>query len=122
MNALLARVPAAALLASGVAGVVIPREFIANIELEATSPRGLAEVRAGLGGTYAGLGAVAMIAGTRSADAAIAATWLGAGVVRAGAWQRERFPTHWTYWAYLAGEVALGGLALSSALRRRRSS
>src|SRR5437764_9042983 len=84
MNALLGRLPAAALFASGVAGVVIPREFIANIELGATSPRGLAEARPGLGGTYAGLGAVGLIAATRSTDAAIAATWLGAGVVRAG--------------------------------------
>jgi len=122
MNPLLARLPAAALCASGLAGVVLARDVIANLEMDATSPRGLAEARAGLGGTYAGLGAVAMLAGTRSTDAAIGATWLGAGVVRAGAWQRERFPAHWTYWAYLAGELTLGGLALSSALRRRRPS
>ena len=119
MNPLLSRLPAAALFASGVAGVMIPRNFLDNVELDARSPRGLAEARAGLGGTYAGLGAVAALAATRSTDAAIAATWLGAGAVRAGAWQRERFPAHWTYWAYLAGEVTLGGLALRSALRRR---
>jgi hypothetical protein len=119
MNPLLHRLPAAALLASGVAGVLIPHDFLDNIELDARSPRGIAEARAGLGGTYAGLGAVGVLAGTRSADAAIAATWLGAGVVRAGAWQRERFEAHWTYWAYLAGEFTLGGLALRSALRRR---
>jgi len=93
MNPLLARLPAAALLASGVAGVLIPKDFIDNIELDARSPRGLAEARAGLGGTYLGLGAVGVLAGTRSVDAAIGATWLGAGVVRAGAWQRERLAT-----------------------------
>ena len=119
MNLLLSRLPAAALLASGVAGVVIPQDFLDNIELDARSPRGIAEARAGLGGTYAGLGAVGVLAGTRSADAAVAATWLGAGVVRAGAWQQGRFQTHWTYWAYLAGEFTLGGLALRSAVRRR---
>jgi hypothetical protein len=100
--------------------VLIPGDFIENIELDARSPRGLAEARAGLGGTYAGLGLVGSVAGTRSVDAAIGATWLGAGVVRAGAWQRERFTAHWTYWVYLAGECALGGLALRSALRPRR--
>ena len=118
MKALLRRLPAAALFASGLAGVVIPDRFLDNIELDARGPRGLAEARAGLGGTYAGLGAVCLLAGTRSADAAVAATWLGAGVVRAGAWQQQRFRAHWTYWAYLAGEVTLGGVALGGALRR----
>jgi hypothetical protein len=118
MHHVLRRLPAAALFASGLAGVLIPADFIDNIELDARSPRGLAEARAGLGGTYAGLGAVGVVAGTRSVDVAIGATWLGAGVVRAGAWQRERFPAHWTYWSYLGGEFVLGGLAVSSAIGR----
>lgn len=59
----LGRVSSAALMVSGLAGVVQPRQFAAAIDLEPRSRRGVADVRAGLGGTYAGLGALALLSG-----------------------------------------------------------
>ena len=53
----LGRVSSAALMLSGISGVLTPRRVASALELSALSPRGVAETRAGLGGTYAALGA-----------------------------------------------------------------
>ena len=112
-------IPSAALFVSGVAGVWIPERVVAELELDPRSPRGVAEARVGLGGTYAGLGAVGLIARTRSVDAAIGATWLGAAITRALSIRLDPHRQRWTFWAYLLGEVGLGGLALASAARSK---
>jgi hypothetical protein len=101
-------------MASGLAAVLMPERVCAALDLTATSRRGQAETRAGLGGTYAGLGAYALLSRSPGARQAIAATWLGAAVVRAVALKADRPDTDWTYWAYLAAEVGLGGAALLS--------
>ena len=109
------RISSAALLASGIAGIVTPTKFSAALDLPAISSRGTAETRAGLGGTYAGLGGWAFLRGDAAADRAIGVTWLGAGLVRIAALAIDRPDTDWTYWAYLAGELTLGTLSLASA-------
>jgi hypothetical protein len=112
-------IPSAALLASGVAGVLIPERVIAELELDPRSPRGVAEARVGLGGTYAGLGTVGLLARTRSVDAAVGATWLGAAFTRLLAIRLDPHRRRWTFWAYLAGEFGLAAMALASAARTR---
>jgi hypothetical protein len=108
----LARVSAFALLASGVAGVVVPDRVAQALDLTPGSPRGIAETRAGLGGTYAALGAYALLARSPAARRAVGATWLGAGVVRLAALRADRPRTDATYWAYLAAELGFGAAAL----------
>jgi hypothetical protein len=44
---------------------------------------------------------------------------LGAGVTRLAAVKLDPHRRRWTFWAYLAGELGLGGMALSTALKRR---
>lgn len=110
----------AALFASGVAGVVIPEKVTAALELPPTSQRGLTEARAGLGGTYAALGAYALLSGSAGAQRAIGATWLGAGVVRLAGLKTDKPRTDSAYWAYLAAELGLGTAALLAASRRSR--
>jgi hypothetical protein len=114
-------VPSAALFASGLAGVLIPERVVAELELDPRSPRGIAEARVGLGGTYAGLGAVGLLARTRSVDAAIGATWLGAAITRVLAIRLDPHRRRWTFWAYLLGEFGLGSMAMASALRPART-
>ena len=108
----LGRLSSAALFASGVAGIVTPEKFLAALDLTATSPRGIAESRIGLGGTYAGLGAWALLSGKPAAHRAVGATWLGAGLVRLGTLRADRPKADWTFWAYLAGEIGLGAAGL----------
>ncbi len=111
----LGRVSSAALMLSGVAGVMTPEKVAASLHLPATSARGLAETRAGLGGTYAALGAWALLSGDRTAQRAVGVTWLGAAGARIGALVVDRPRTDWTYWAYLATELTLGAAALGLA-------
>ena len=47
----LGRVSSAALMASGLAGSVMPERVAAALDLPAVTKRGIAETRAGLGGT-----------------------------------------------------------------------
>lgn len=108
----------AALLASGVAGVVIPAKVTAALELPPTSQRGLTEARAGLGGTYAALGAYALLSRSAGAQRSVGATWLGAGAVRLVALKADRPRTDTAYWAYLAVELGFGAAALLAARKR----
>ena len=110
----------AALMLSGAAGVAIPGSVSEALDLTAGSGRGLAETRAGLGGTYAALGGFALLSGSAGAQRAVGATWLGAGAVRLAALKLDRPRTDAAYWTYLALELGLGTAALVTAGRRRR--
>lgn len=112
MNTRIARVSSAALMASGLAAVVMPERVAAALDLTPTSSRGKAEIRAGLGGTYAALGAYALLTRSPGARRAVGLTWLGAAAARIGALKADRPTTDWTYWAYLSAEVGLGAGAL----------
>ena len=113
------RISSTALMLSGAAGVVMPKRVADQLELAATSGRGLAETRAGLGGTYAALGGWALVTGEPAAQAAVGVTWLGAAGARLISLTLDRPRTDWTFWAYLAAEIGLGAGALSSAVHRR---
>ena len=104
---------------SGIAGAVMPRRVGDALDLSATSQRGVAETRAGLGGTYAALGAWALVSGDPVAHTAVGVTWLGAAVARVGSLAIDRPRTDWTFWGYLAAEIGLGTLAVGWSIRHR---
>src|ERR1700712_1550117 len=106
-------VSAAALCASGLAGVVIPESVGEALELPLTTARGKAEVRAGLGGTFAALGGWALIDRSPKADYAVGVTWLGAAAVRLASLRLDKPRTDVTYWLYLAAELGLGATAVA---------
>jgi hypothetical protein len=106
-------------MASGLAGVVMPRRVSATLELPAVTARGVAETRAGLGGTYAALGGWALVSRDPAAQAAVGVVWLGAAAARMGSLALDRPRTDGAFWAYLAAEVSLGAAALLSARRPR---
>lgn len=108
----------AALAASGAAIALDPRRTGEALHLSPTSPRGLAETRAGLGGTYVALGALALLRPRRDTYAAVGATWLGAAALRLAALKLDEPDTDASYWTYLAGELLLGTTALAIGLRR----
>jgi hypothetical protein len=115
----LGRVSSAALMASGLAGVVIPGRVAASLEISAGTERGKSETRAGLGGTYAALGGWALVSRDPTAQAAVGVTWLGAAAARVGSLVVDRPRTDGAYWAYLAVEIGLGAAALVGARRAR---
>jgi hypothetical protein len=108
----LGRVSSAALFLSGVAGVVAPTRVAEQLDLRPSGSRGVAEAQVGLGGTYLALGGWALLRGG-PAQTAVGVTWLGAAVTRVFALRTRRPDTDWTFWAYLAGEAALGVAALT---------
>jgi hypothetical protein len=111
----LGRLSSAALFASGIAGVAIADRVAGALDLGPTSPRGTAEARVGLGGTYAALGGWALVRGG-PAQTAVGMTWLGAGVTRLATLRFGKHPDpDWTFWAYLAAELGFGTLALRGA-------
>lgn len=110
----------AALMLSGAAGVAIPERFAAALDLDASSGRGRAETRAGLGATYAALGGFALLSRSAGAQQAVGATWLGAGVVRLVSLRLDRPRTDGVFWLSLAMELGLGAAALGTAGRRPR--
>jgi len=113
-------ISAAALCASGLAGVFIPDDVGEAMELKPTTARGKTEVRAGLGGTYATLGGWALFDRSPKADFAVGATWLGAAVTRIGSMVVDRPRKDVAFWLYLAAEVGLGGTAVASGLKGSR--
>ena len=115
-------VSSAAMLASGVAGIVMPERILPALHLTSTDARGSAEVRAGLGGTYAALGAYGLLSRSAVARRAVGVTWLGAAAARLYALQEDEPETDATFWAYLAGEVLLGLGALRAHQPRRSTS
>ncbi|MDT3445102.1 MULTISPECIES: DUF4345 family protein [unclassified Pseudofrankia] len=112
MNA--GRVSSAALMVSGAAGVVMPVRFATALDLPATTGRGRAETRAGLGGTYAALGGWALVSRAPAARTAVGVTWLGAAAARLVSLKVDRPRTDWIFWLSLAMEVGLGTAALVS--------
>ncbi|MCU1683016.1 MAG: hypothetical protein JWQ81_3755 [Amycolatopsis sp.] len=115
----LGRLSSAALLLSGVAGVVAPKSVGEALELTMPTARGISETRAGLGGTFAALGGWALVSSESAAETAVGVTWLGAAGVRLVSLALDRPRTTWTYWAYLGLEIGLGTTALLSAKSRR---
>ncbi|MCW2855411.1 MAG: hypothetical protein JWR52_1026 [Marmoricola sp.] len=109
----------AALMLSGAAGVVIPARVADALELHPLSARAMTETRAGLGGTYAALGAFALLSGSAGAQRAVGAAWLGAGVVRLAGLRLDRPKTDPAFWAYLAAELGFGSAAMVKARKRR---
>jgi hypothetical protein len=110
-----ALVSAAALFASGVSGVVSPDSVGEALALSPTSGRGKAEIRAGLGGTYAALGGWALVNRSPAASSAVGYTWLGAAVVRIASLKLDRPRTDLAFWLYLATELSLGTTAVVEA-------
>jgi hypothetical protein len=117
----LGRLSSAALMLSGLAGVVSPGSVGSALELPAASARASAEIRAGLGGTYAALGGWALVSKEPAADLAVGMTWLGAAAARLASLKLDRPRTDGAFWAYLALEAGLGATALIAASSRRRS-
>jgi hypothetical protein len=106
-------------MASGLAGVVMPTKVATALDLPATTGRGIAETRAGLGGTYAALGGWALLSHDPAAQAAVGVTWLGAAGARVGSLFLDQPSTDGAFWAYLAAEIGFGAAALVSARRAR---
>lgn len=65
----LGHVSSAALMLSGAAGAVMPGRVASALQLTPESSHGIAETRAGLGGTYAALGGWALVSRRRTAVA-----------------------------------------------------
>ena len=114
----LGRVSSAALMLSGVAAVVVPERVACALQLTPASSRGVAETRAGLGGTYAALGGWALVSRSRTADVAVGAAWLGAAAARLASLAIDRPRTDAAFWAYLVAEVGFGTIALGFASDR----
>jgi hypothetical protein len=111
----LGRLSSAALMLSGISGVVMPQRVGSALDLSALSARGVAETRAGLGGTYAALGAWALVSRKPAAQTAVGVTWLGAAAVRLASLAVDRPRTNAAFWGYLAAEVGFGVTAVASA-------
>ena len=109
---------AAALTASGLAIALMPERALAQLELTPVSARGLTEARAGLGGTFAGLGLWALLRGSSDAYTAVGVTWLGAAAFRTYSLTADEPETKPSYWAYLTGEVVLGTAGILARKRR----
>jgi uncharacterized protein DUF4345 len=113
----LGRMSSAALMLSGLAGVVAPMTVASALDVLATSGRAIAEIRSGLGGTYAALGAWALLTRRPAAHAAVGMTWLGAAAGRAASLALDRPRTDTAFWLYFAAEVGFGIAALASSRR-----
>jgi hypothetical protein len=111
-------VAALGLAASGLAIALMPERTLAQLELTPDSARGITETRAGLGGTFAGLGLWALARGTADAYTAVGMTWLGAAVFRTYSLKADEPETKPTFWAYLAGETLLGAAGVLARGRR----
>jgi hypothetical protein len=113
----LGRMSSAALMLSGVSGVLTPKSVASALQLSPLSDRGVTETRAGLGGTYAALGGWALLSRDPAAQTAVGVTWLGAAAVRLASLLVDRPRTDAAFWAYLAAEIGFGATALASATR-----
>jgi hypothetical protein len=99
---------AVALSASGVGIALDPRRAGDVMRIPPMSARGVTEMRAGVGGTFAALGAWAARRDSTDAYTAVGVTWLGAAAVRAISLQADKPETDWTFWAFLGAETTLG--------------
>jgi hypothetical protein len=110
---------AVALGASGVGIALDPQRAGAVMRIPPASARGITEMRAGVGGTFAALGAWALLRGTSDAYTAVGVTWLGAAVVRVLSMKADEPETDASFWAFLAAETTLG---LAGVVARGRGS
>jgi len=115
----LGRVSSAALLLSGIAGVAMPERVASTLDLLPATSRGIAETRAGLGGTYAALGGWALLSRNPAAQTAVGVTWLGAAAARIATLVLDRPQTDVAFWSYLAAEIGFGATAVMSARSAR---
>ena len=115
----LGRVSSAALLLSGIAGVAMPERVASTLDLLPATSRGIAETRAGLGGTYAALGGWALLSRNPAAQTAVGVTWLGAAAARIATLVVDRPQTDVAFWSYLAAEIGFGATAVMSASSAR---
>jgi hypothetical protein len=99
---------ALALGASGVGIALDPKRAGEVMRIPPMSARGVTEMRAGVGGTFAALGAWALLRGTTDAYTAVGVTWLGAAVVRTASMKLDDPEKDTTFWLFLAGETVLG--------------
>jgi hypothetical protein len=113
----LGRLSSAALMLSGLSAVLMPERVASALELSSLSGRGVAETRAGLGGTYAALGGWALFSPNPAAQSAVGVTWLGAATARVATLFLDRPKTDPTFWAYLMAEVGFGAAALAAGSR-----
>ena len=111
-------IASAALAASGIGIALQPDRAGPALSLTASSARGVAETRAGLGGTFAALGIWALVRRSSDAYTAVGVTWLGAAAVRTLSLVVDQPETDPTFWAYLAAEVVFGLGGVMSAGRR----
>jgi hypothetical protein len=112
---------ALALSASGVGIALDPARAGALMRIPPTTQRGITEMRAGVGGTFAALGAWALLRGTSDAYTAVGVTWLGAAAVRGYSLQTDKPETDSTFWAFLALETAMGAAGLLSGGRGKKA-
>lgn len=112
---------ALALGASGVGIALDPKRAGEVMRIPPSSARGITEMRAGVGGTFAALGAWALLRGTADAYTAVGVTWLGAAAVRVLSMKVDEPETDWTFWAFLAGEATLGLAGVAARGRRNAS-
>ncbi|MCU1622742.1 MAG: hypothetical protein JWL79_1587 [Frankiales bacterium] len=109
---------AAGLAGSGLAIALMPERTLAQLDLVPGSARGITETRAGLGGTFVGLGLWALLRGTSDAYTAVGMTWLGAAAFRTYSLKVDQPETKPSYWAYLTGELVLGTAGILARTRR----
>jgi hypothetical protein len=110
---------ALALAASGVGIALDPARAGAVMRMPPASARGITEMRAGVGGTFAALGAWALLRGTTDAYTAVGVTWLGAAAVRAVSMQIDEPEKDASFYAFLGAETVLG---IAGLLARGRGS
>lgn len=99
---------AAGLTTSGIGIALDPKRAGDVMRMPPMSARGITEMRAGVGGTFAALGAWALLRATSDAYTAVGVTWLGAAAVRVVSMEVDKPETDATFWAFLGLETALG--------------
>jgi hypothetical protein len=99
---------AAGLAASGVGIALDPRRAGEMMRIPPTSARGVTEMRAGVGGTFAALGTWAMLSRSSQAYTAVGVTWFGAALVRTLSIRADDPEKDWSFWTFLAGETIFG--------------
>jgi hypothetical protein len=106
------------------AGIALdPVRAGAVMRMPPSSARGITEMRAGVGGTFAALGLWALLRGTSEAYSAVGVTWLGAAGVRAVSMRVDEPERDTSFWAFLTAEAVFGlaGLLARGRAGRRRS-
>jgi hypothetical protein len=112
---------AAGLSAAGIGIALDPKRAGEMMRMPPMSARGITEMRAGVGGTFAALGAWALVRGTSDAYTAVGVTWLGAAAVRAVSMEVDKPEKDATFWAFLGLETVLGMAGLLARGRGART-